>query len=666
MTQHPDDRRPPLSPQLALRVAMIGTFAFAMFAIIFFRLWFLQVLSGTQYLAQAAQNTVRNIPIAAQRGEILDRNGNVLVDSTSATVVQVSVPDLSKGWARHNELIKLSNVLGLSTKPTKCKVPGVLTPPLSPIDCLIAQGQAKLPYANVTVRQDVPRPVLYYLSERAREFPGVSEPQVFIRHYPLGDLAAQLLGTVGPISQAELKNPVYRGVPNDSIVGQSGVEYSYDKYLRGQEGADRVEVDSLGNFTEQLSERKPQPGNNLELSIDQSLQKAGEAALAESIANNYPADAGAFVVMNPQNGEFLAMGSNPTYDPSIFAQPVIPQSVYDQLTSPSSNYPLDNRAIAGAYPTGSTFKAITSVAALQSGVWSLGDTYDDTGAFHIGLETLHNAGGAAYGSLDLVNAIRVSSDIFFYNLGAQLNVLPARAPNGGPLQQWARRFGIGQPTGVDVGGEPNPDGILPSPAWRAQNNVRELQYEHKHHVPCCTLGDLRPWSVGDNVNLAVGQGDLEATPLQLAVAYSAIENGGTIVRPHVGLEVQAPDGTVLQKIAPPPTRHLNLDPANLAAVQGGLRAAASQPGGTSADVFSNFAPPVHGKTGTAQHNNQQDQAWYVCYVPAWGGKPPILVAVTVEQGGFGAIGAAPVARQILSQYFYGNRGPWVAGASHTL
>jgi penicillin-binding protein 2 len=357
------------------------------------------------------------------------------------------------------------------------------------------------------------------------------------------------------------------------------------------------------------------------------------------------------------------MGSNPTYDPSIFAKPVIKPADYAKLTGSSSGYPLDNRALAGAYPTGSTFKAITAIAALQSGTWSLGSTFDDTGTYHIGALTLHNAGGAQFGSLDIVNAIRVSSDIFFYHLGAQMNVAPDKAPDGGPLQQWARRFGIGGATGIDVAGEAT--GILPTPRWRDKNNKRELAYEAKHHVKCCTLGYPGPWTNGDNVNLAVGQGDLEASPLQLAVAYSAIENGGTVVRPHVGLEVDGADGTVLQKIDPPPARRIALDSANLQAVQTGLRDAASQPGGTSADVFRGFAPPVYGKTGTAQHNNQADQSWYVCYVPAYNHKKPILVAVTVEQGGFGAVAAAPVARQVLSQYFYGNRGPFVVGSSHT-
>jgi penicillin-binding protein 2 len=217
---------------------------------------------------------------------------------------------------------------------------------------------------------------------------------------------------------------------------------------------------------------------------------------------------------------------------------------------------------------------------------------------------------------------------------------------------------------VDLPGESV--GTLPSPRWRAQRDKEEIQYERRHHVPCCTLSDKRPWSVGDNVNLAVGQGDVQVTPLQLAVVYAALANGGTIVRPHVGLNVENGVGTVLQKINPPPSRHININPLYLQAIRQGLREAASQPGGTSADVFQNFPEQVYGKTGTAQLNGQADTAWYACFVPASATTKPIVVVVHVEQGGFGAVGAAPVARQILNQWFFGKPGPYVAGSSHTL
>jgi penicillin-binding protein 2 len=670
MIQLPEDRRPPLTPQLALRVAVLGSFALAMFAIIFFRLWFLQVLSGDQYLAQAKVNRVRDMPIPAPRGEIVDRSGNILVDNRPSNVVQISPPDLPKSpHAKRVLYRRLSYVLGISTKRKPCPVPGHGVLRLAEVPCDVAQEQAQLPYANVTIKTDVGKDVLYYLSERQPDFPGVQVQQVWLRSYPFGGLAAQLFGTVGRITAQEVHEKRYRGVSQNDVVGQSGLEWYYDRWLRGRDGADRMQVNALGQPAGELTERKPLAGHTLKLSLDLGLQKAGQQALQESLGLNPPASAGAFVAMNPTDGEIYAMGSLPTFDPNIFAKPVS-QAVYSRLNNAASGYPLFNRAIQSAYPTGSTFKGITSTAALQSGVWSLGETYDDTGVYQNGAGDIrHNAGHASYGVIDIVQAIKVSSDDFFYNLGRLMNSASAQ---GGPLQHWAHQFGIGRPTGVDLGGE-NP-GILPSPQWRADRNKLERECElgigpfkgHGRHASC-GIADGRPWSVGDNENLAVGQGDLEATPMQLGVVYSAIENGGTIVRPHVGQEIDAADGTLLQKIDPPPARHIHINPIYLDAVHAGLHAAASQAGGTSADVFQGWPQdryPVFGKTGTAQHLNQADQAWYVCYVPD--PVKPILVVVTVEQGGFGAVAAAPVARQILSQWFFGKRGKFVVGTSRTL
>jgi penicillin-binding protein 2 len=657
-----------MTPQLALRVAILGSFALALFAIIFFRLWFLQVLSGNQYLAQASVNRVRDVGIPAPRGQIMDRSGNILVDSTPAVAVQISPPDLPKGAARRNALYRqLADTLGISTQRTRCSVVGKGVRQLAEIPCKVAQQQALLPYANVTVKTDVSKYIQFYLAERQDQFPGVNVEQVWLRRYPLHDTAAQLFGTIGPITAAQTKQSRYRGVSENAIIGQSGLEWYYDRYLRGTDGANRVQVNSLGRFTTYLSRRQPVAGHTLKLSLDVGLQKAGQQALQEAISNNSPATAGAFVALNPDNGEVLAMGSAPTFDPNVFTHPISTKR-YEQLFGQGAGFPQLNRAIGSVYPTGSTFKGITATAALQSGAWTLGETYDDSGVYSNGPgDVRHNAGHAAYGVLDITQAIQVSSDNFFYNLGRLLNADPTTHPNGGQLQQWARMFGIGRSTGVDVGGEASPPGILPSPNWRATRNQIERRCEQKRHVPSCGIADGRPWSVGDNENLAVGQGDLNASPLQLAIAYSAIANGGNVVRPHVGLEVDAPDGSVLQRIDPSPARHVDISQQNLSAIRSGLHAAASQSGGTSADVFASWPQdryPVYGKTGTAQRGNQADQSWYVCFVPD--PQRPILVAVTVEQGGFGAQAAAPAAREILSQWFFGKRGQFVSGTSKTL
>jgi penicillin-binding protein 2 len=672
MIQTPEDRRPPLTPQLALRAAMLGGFALTMFAIIFFRLWFLQVLSGDQYLAQASQNRVRDIAIPASRGEIWDRDGNVLVSSRRAIAVQISPQDLPHSPRKQAVVYRrLAGVLGISEKRRRCPVAGLGIQRLAAIPCAVSQQLALLPYASVTIKTDVPRQVQFYLAERQDRFPGVEVQQVYLRDYPLHTLAAQLFGTVGPISPAEVKERRFRGVSQQSIVGQSGLEASYDRYLRGRDGAERVQVDALGRLTGTLSSRAPVPGHTLKLSLDMNLQKAGQQALAQAISGNPPANAGAFVALSPTNGDVYAMGSLPTFDPNLFAK-AISKSTYQKLNNPTSNFPLIDRAVQSAYPTGSTFKPITATAALESKAWSVGDSFDDTGQFCVPGQCRHNSGHAVYGSLDMVNALRVSSDDFFYNLGARTNVAnPFSQPNGGALQHWASQYGIGRPTGIDLGGEAT--GTLPSPRWREHIDRVERECElgtgpfkgHGRHTSC-GIADGRPWSIGDNINLAVGQGDVQVTPLQLAIAYSAIANDGKIVRPHIGLDVENPDGTVLQRIDPPPARFVRIDPFYLETIRAGLRAAASQAGGTSADVFSNFPQQVYGKTGTAQRNGQADQSWYACFVPATATTKPIVVVVTIEQGGFGAAAAAPAARQILSQWFFGKRGPFVAGRSKTL
>jgi penicillin-binding protein 2 len=684
MIKVPDGRRPPLTPQLALRVAVLGSFALALFAIVFFRLWFLQVLSGDKYLAQASVNRVRNIDVPAPRGQILDTNGSILVDSKRAIAVQISPPDLPAPLnptdLGHTPLKdaqlygRLAGVLKVPTARHKCPVAGQGVVRLSPIGCLVAQGFALVPYASVTIKKDVSNAVLYYLEERQNRFPGVQVQPIWLRTYPLHDVAAQLFGTIGPITPAELKEHRFHGVPQTSIVGQSGLEWYYNHYLQGTDGSDRVQVDALGRFTGELSEVKPVAGHNLKLSLDVGLQKAGETALAQAISSNPPSNGGAFVALNPDTGEIYAMGSNPSFDPNIFTKPVS-SSVYARLNNPSNGYPLINRAIQSAGPTGSTFKPITATAALQSGAWTVSNTYDDTGQFCLDGQCRHNAGGGANGVLDLQNAIRVSDDVFFYNLGALTNADPGSHPNGGALQQWARGFGIGRSSGIDLGGEVR--GNLPSPKWRSAIDQVELKCEKKHHphLPpaeyfspsvSCGIADGRPWSIGDNINLAVGQGDVQVTPLQLAVAYSAIANGGTVVRPHIGLDVQEPDGSVLQRIDPPPSRHININPIYLETIRAGLHDAAQSSGGTSDDVMGNFPQQVYGKTGTAQYNGQQDYSWYSCFVPATATNKPIEVVVWVEQGGFGAAAAAPAARQILSQWFYGSRGPFQVGSSKTL
>ena len=281
---------------------------------------------------------------------------------------------------------------------------------------------------------------------------------------------------------------------------------------------------------------------------------------------------------------------------------------------------------------------------------------DVAGSIKIGNLTFHNAGNVANGPVDMRSALRVSSDVYFYKLGQKLN---STEPGGGAIQSWASSLGFGKPTGIDLPGEVG--GTVPSPGWRARRKVLEAECAKTRGHPC-GLSDGRTWSVGDNVNLAVGQGDFLASPLQLGVAYSALVNGGKVLQPRVADDVRSDTGTVLQAIRPVPARRIAVNSSDRAVVLEGLREAAMDPGGTSADVFGSFGRTVYGKTGTAQHAGQSDQAWYATYIPDR--KRPIVIVVTVEQGGFGDSSAAPAARLIASEWF-GKKKTLVAGSSRT-
>jgi penicillin-binding protein 2 len=598
---------PESSNRLALRIAVFGGVALALFAVLFFRLWILQVLNGEEYLADARNNRTREFRVSAPRGEILDRSGRLLVANRTSLALQLNPRKLPADPAeRRAELARLADLTHSSLRRVRKA---------------IREGSALAPGAPVTLRRDVGSYLVYYLEENQDRFPGVAVQRVFVRSYPHGTLAAHLFGNVGEVSEEQLKEARYRGLEPGDTVGQDGVEYQYDKVLRGRAGATRIQVDSMGRPTPggQLKVVEPAPGDNLRLTIDSGLQEAGDAALAGQGL------AGAYVAMDVRSGAILAMGSNPTFDPEVFTRPLSQSQVNELYRDPVLS-PLTNRAIAGAYPTGSTYKPITSVAALASGNVTVGEPILDDGVYSLGGIDFENAGGAAHGSISMQTALQVSSDVFYYTLGDRMNGSLA-------LQDWSHKLGIGRESGIDLPGEQ--PGLLPTPAWR-----NELYREGLTE---------RPWSAGDNVNLAVGQGDLQADPLQMAVAYATIANGGTVPRPHVAMQVDDAAGRVLREIEPPPARTVPIDPEWRQTILAGLHDAAQSPGGTSYGVFGGFPVPVGGKTGTAERPPYADQSWYVVLAPY--PEPEIVVAVTFEQGGFGADTAAPAALQILSAHF---------------
>jgi penicillin-binding protein 2 len=616
MYRNPEERRGPITPQLALRVAIIGGVCLVMFGVIFFRLWYLQVLSGDRYLAEANNNQVRDITVQAARGRIVDRTGRVLVDNRQGYAVEINPAKLPTDFKGKTRLYRrLSKVLGLSTHEIRTTV----------------NRQLKaVPFAKAVAKPDVSRTVFSYILENQTSFPGVDVEQVFLRQYPHGDLAAQLVGYVSQVNEQQLKDKRFRGVKQGDRVGQAGIEYAYDRYLRGINGANRVQVDASGTLRGELAKRAPKSGRQLRLTLDFGVQRAAQQAMA--------ARHGAFVAMDIKSGEIRALGSEPTFDPNVFSKQ-IKQSDYTRLTDPALGAPLLNRATQGGYPTGSTFKPITAVAALESQVITPDTPYTDGGSFPLpGGVVLHNAGGAAYGTLALRKALQVSSDVFFYHLGYELN----SAGNGQQLQRWASKLGIGRTTGIDLPGEQ--PGLLPTPAWRNRLYALHLKHPNDPRYPTD-----RPWTVGDNVNLGIGQGDVQANPLQMAVAYAAIANGGYVVKPHLGLRVEDSAGRALQEFRSPSRRRVNIQPQFRQAILDGLQAAAEAPSGTSYPVFKGFPIKIAGKTGTAQRNGQNDQSWYVALAPY--PHPRYVIAVTIERGGFGAEAAAPAAKQIIAKLF---------------
>jgi penicillin-binding protein 2 len=601
------DDQMPQGSRLALRVAVLGGVAVALFGILFFRLWNLQVLSSDQYLAEAKNNRTRSFKVVAPRGDILDRDGNVLVDNRTSLALQLNTLKLPDDPAEErSELARLGNLAHMS---------------LHQVRRTIREEEEVAAGAPVTLRRDVGFDLIAYVEENQRKFPGVSVQRVFVRHYPDGTLAAHVLGNVGEVDAEELKEAPYQHLEPGDEVGKAGVEYTYDRYLRGQPGLTKIQVNALGQPTPggQLVSEPPTPGKNLKLTIDPDVQAAGEAALA---SRGLP---GAFISMNVDNGQILGLGSFPTYDPSVFTHPQT-QAQVDALYRDPVLAPLFNRATEGAYPTGSSFKIITALAALENGVLTPSTTIVDDGELVVGGQSFHNAGEASYGALTLVPALQVSSDVFFYTLGLDMW-------DTGDLQEWAHKLGIGRPTGLDLPEEF--EGLLPSEHWRNQLFKEGLTE--------------RPWSAGDNIQLATGQGDLQTNPLQMAIAYAALGNGGKVVTPHVGMEVEDAAGRVLEEFEPRIRRRIRIDAGSREAILEGLHEAAQVAPGTAAGVFGGFKIPIAGKTGTAERPGHADQSWFAALSPY--PNPRIVTIATIEEGGFGAESAAPAVLQILEAYY---------------
>ena len=595
---------------MALRIAVVGGFAVMLFAILFFRLWTLQIIDGSSNLAEAKNNRTRSTKIIAPRGKILARNGDVLVDNRTSLALQVDPAKLPEDPAEEAaELKEIGELVHM-------KLPQVRTR-IAEEEKIVAAG------APLTVRRDVGNLLIYYIEEHKGKFPGVTVEKVFVRNYPEEDRAAQILGHVTEVSEEELEEGPYKGIEPGEIVGQEGLEYSYDKYLRGKPGETRYQVNAMGEPTPggQLTSTPPTPGDNLKLTINPAMQVAGEAALAE---RGLP---GAFVSMNIHTGEILGMGSFPTYDPSVWTN--LSQKHYEELSSEENGDALFNRATSSAYPTGSTYKIITALAGLENGVFTPDTVVDDNGKIEVGGQEFENSEGAVNGPISLVHALEVSSDVFFYEQGYKMW-------KTNYLQEWSAKLGIGRPTGIDLPLGEGAEGLVPSKKWTEEEIANGNEY-------------IEPWGPGQNIQLAVGQGYLQTDPLEMAIAYAALGNGGTIVTPHLGKEILDAAGRVMREIQPEPRRQVKIAAESRQRIMEGLHDATSGPGGTATPVFAEFPIEIAGKTGTAERPGHGNQSWFISLAPY--PNPDIVTVVTIEEGGFGAEAAAPANKQILEAYF---------------
>lgn len=613
-------------------MSIVGVIVLALFSALFARLWYLQVASTGEFAAAAQSNSVRTINEPPIRGRILDALGRPLVDNRIANVITI---DRKLSPARRTMVVnRLAELLKTPAATIRKKLDD---PRVSP-------------YTSVPVAVDVSYENTAYVSEHREDFPGVAAEPIAIRRYRNGQLAAHVLGYVGEINQAELTaQPPSGHYELGDTIGKSGVELTYESDLRGAPGTQRVEVDSSGKVLRTLSTKRPRPGHDVQLTINFDVQKLAEDSLAQGIVSaqntqdksykqgfkKLAAPAGSVVVLDATNGSVVAMASNPTYDPNSFSSG-IPTPTWQWLNDPAHHYPLVDRAIAGQYAPGSTFKLITAIAGLNSGDITVNKTIDDKGRYAYPTDPKNfytNDNGARYNRVSLARALTVSSDVYFYTIGGDLYFRQRHAlPGGNALQDTAHEYGFGKVSGIGLPNEAS--GRVPDPAWKAKiHNVNPAAFPYPDWLP------------GDNIHSAVGQGDMLVTPLQLANAYATFANGGILYEPRLASEVKDANGKKirdLQSITRKPPSPLN----DRQTMFTGFAGVASDPKGTAAQVFTGFPKGmVAGKTGTAQVQGKQATSLFVGMTPAQ--NPRYIVLAVVEEGGYGSETAAPIVRRIM-------------------
>jgi penicillin-binding protein 2 len=573
------------------RLAILQAVVVVLVALLVVQFWSLQVLRARHFRDLAENNRSRLVTLAAPRGTLLDRDGQVLVGNRPSFNVLLTpehAPDIDRVVAR------LAAALGTGEATIRER---------------LARRQ---PYRPVVVKSDASLEDVAALEARRRELPEVTVEVVPLRSYPLASAAAHALGRVGEITERQLQRPEFRGLAQGSLVGQAGIEARYNRALMGKDGFRRVIVNSRGLEVTEAERQPPEDGPSLSLSIDAGLQSAMEKA--------FEGRAGSAVALDPGTGEILAMASTPAYDPNEFTTGV-DAALWASLAS-DPRTPLMNRVIQGTYSPGSTFKVIAATAALEEGVITPATTFYCPGYLNVYNTTFHCNNPRGHGGMDLRRAIANSCNVYFYQVGIRLEI--------GRLAKWGKLMGLGAPTGIDLPHEGS--GLMPDPEWK-QRLFKT------------------PWYAGETVSVAIGQGQVSATPLQMARVAAVIANGGRLVRPHL---VRAAPGSPGAE-APRP---LGIRPETIAAVKEGMRAVVAEGTGWRARLQT---VEVCGKTGSAQVVSKSrlekspnafdmlPHGWFLAFAPA--DAPTIALAVIVEHGRSGMDSAAPVARQILAHYF---------------
>jgi penicillin-binding protein 2 len=580
-----------------LRILMAGLVLG--FMVILLRLWYLQVIEGERFANLSESNRIRIIPQRDIRGQILDRYGKVLVDNRPSFTLSV----LPEETPKLDLLIpRLKDHLPIRPEEVEPKV--------------------KMAYAYRTIQlaKDLTRDQVAYVAEHRWDLPGVFLDVEHVRYYKYGELAAHTLGYIGEINEDQLREARQHGYRMGDYIGQAGVEKLFERPLRGAKGAREVEVDALGRELQLVQEREPGPGMNLVLTLDIGLQQMIEEEMG--------VQAGSIVVMDPRNGEILAMVSKPSYDPNLFVTGITISNWMRLIKDPRK--PLQSRAIQAQYPPGSTYKIVMAVAGLEEGIINPKSTVHCNGLFPYGNRVFRDWKRGGHGPMNVHSALVQSCDVFFYTLGHRLGI--------DTIARYAKGFGLGVPTGYDPVHEKS--GLVPSTAWKRQ-----------------ARGE--PWYPGETISAAIGQGYNLVTPLQLLNVISSVANGGVRYKPRLVKRLETPDGKVVQEFGPQKLGDIPARPETLRTVQEALRGVINEPRGTGWRGRLEQVS-IAGKTGTVQVISNspkgdklperfRDHGWFIAYAPFE--QPQLAIAILGEHGGRGGSTYAPLARKIVEYHF---------------